>query len=411
MAFINYFGDETRETPLNLAVARVIISAYTLWKVVSYLDWGVVVEWPVYLHTEYTALVLTERPWYLLYEQWLVVVLVCLFAVGYRTKWTGFLAALLIAHMSAHLNMVTTGGTSTTFLYPVYLLLLFALYDDYDHLSIEGLRRTGRERRQRLEETLSSAAERSYAMPQLKWALVMFGLIYLQSGMAKVLDGPLQAWVRAANLQRYLVLWQTISGRDLPLADMLAGSGLLSGLTAWGTVFLENGFIVAILLGATITPFVIGLGAMHVGIAVGMTPFFFDMFVIYLIFVPWDRIYGRLASTESVQVVYDRDCYFCVRSLQFVRWIDVNGAVSFVPAVEYDGDEDIDTSSAMYLLTPDGAYRGYDAFRALFGRFGPFKLVSWVMWLPPVAVLGRRTYNRIATTRDERFVCAVDAED
>jgi hypothetical protein len=65
----------------------------------------------------------------------------------------------------------------------------------------------------------------------------------------------------------------------------------------------------------------------------------------------------------------------------------------------------------MYLLTPDGAYRGYDAFRALFGRFGPFKLVSWVMWLPPVAVLGRRTYNRIATTRDERFVCAVDAED
>jgi predicted DCC family thiol-disulfide oxidoreductase YuxK len=411
MALINYFSDGRRTTPLNLAVARVIVSAYTIWKMVSYFDWGIVVEWPVFLHSEYNALVLGESLWYLSYEKWLVIGLLFLFGFGYRTKWTGFLSALLIAHMSAHLNMVTTGGTSTTFLYPVYLLMLFALFDDYDHLSIEGLRRTNRKSRQNLENLLSSDNDRTYAMPQLKWSLVIFGLIYLQSGVAKIFEGPLLAWVGADNLQRYLILWQTISGRDLLLADTIAGSELLSASMAWGTVFLEVGFIFAILFGLTITPFILGLGAMHAGIAITMTPFFYDMFVIYLIFLPWDRIYGRLASTESVRIIYDPNCYFCVRSLQFVRWLDANDTIVFTPNTEYSGEEDIDTKSAMYLLTASEAYRGYDAFRELFARFGPFVMVSWLMRVPPVPRYGRRAYDKIAATRDQRFVCAVNTDD
>lgn len=44
-AFVNYVADDPRLSPVNLAVVRVLLGLYVLWRVLS-LEWGFYGEWP-----------------------------------------------------------------------------------------------------------------------------------------------------------------------------------------------------------------------------------------------------------------------------------------------------------------------------------------------------------------------------
>jgi len=402
VTFVNYFATEQRESPFNLAVARVLVGLYALWKVDSYVDWEIVRVWPVYLHDEYQFLLLSEDLWYLPVERLLVVITLVAFVIGFRTRITGFVSALLLAHMSAILNMITTGGTSTTFLYPVYVLLLFALFAEEDLLSVDGLRRTGGKSLDQLTDKLDTGTSKTYSMSPLKWLLVVLGIIYAHSGLTKIVDGPLTAWIDPANLARYLALWETISGRELLFVDFITGSLLLATAVAAGTVFLETGFLVAVLLRWSITPFIIGLGAMHTGIALAMTPYFFDMYLIYLLFLPWDRIYARITSSREITVTYDANCYFCVQSMLFVKWLDTGRTIKFVAnsrSEENLSSDDAEPSGAIVAVTDGESVEGYQAFRTLFSHFGLLSPLAIGMAIDPVERIGTRIYGRVVSNQ------------
>jgi hypothetical protein len=46
LKFINYVHDPARESPINLAMARIVLTIYLLWKVVWY-DWTAILAIPV----------------------------------------------------------------------------------------------------------------------------------------------------------------------------------------------------------------------------------------------------------------------------------------------------------------------------------------------------------------------------
>ena len=66
-----------------------------------------------------------------------------LFIVGYRTRWTGGLAALLVMHMLSVKATIYLAGTVESLFVCAYLILLFALFGEDDPLSVDGVRRTG----------------------------------------------------------------------------------------------------------------------------------------------------------------------------------------------------------------------------------------------------------------------------
>ncbi|MFC7028200.1 hypothetical protein ACFQH8_13510 [Halomicroarcula sp. GCM10025710] len=82
-----------------------------------------------------------------------------------------------------------------------------------------------------------------------------------------------------------------------------------------GTLVVEMGLLVAVLLGITITPFVVGLLGFQTAVVVLLGILFVDTYPILLTFFAWDRVYERLVADRQIDVVFDGQCYFCMRSL------------------------------------------------------------------------------------------------
>lgn len=112
--------------------------------------------------------------------------------------------------------------------------------------------------------------------------------------------------------------------------------------------------------------------------------------------------------------MYDKHCYFCARSLYLFKLLDLNQTVTFhtqyTAPEEYRSREDVKFDDRMYVFANGEAYGGYDAFRRLFKQFAVTIPMSWVMALPPVAVVGKRVYAHIAANRNRYFVCSWEPE-
>ena len=114
-----------------------------------------------------------------------------------------------------------------------------------------------------------------------------------------------------------------------------------------------------------------------------------------------------MPTRETIDIIYDGSCAFCVRSMRIVRALDVWRLLRFVdgtdrPQVEarYRGLRGVDLDQAMFAVTEDGGvYRGYFAFRRLLW-------VSPLMWpliplfyFPGARLVGPRLYAWIARNR------------
>lgn len=404
--FINYFKHDVRDSPLNVSMARVLFGTYLLWKFTTMVPWQSVQEWPVYVTSYDFPIPLWVMLKILPVEQYVVVAMLVGFIVGYRIGLCGFVAALLIAHMSLILHMVTNSGTSTTFLPPVYLLVLFAVFRRTDHLSIDKFRGQRSARLQELVRRLKSSSDRVYSMSVLKWILLTTGSFYFLTGFHKILYGF--KWVDGANLRRYLQIAIVDRGKPLPLARFIIEQPLLAEISAWSSVGLEVGFVFAILAGVSITPLVVGLIGFHAIVSLAMTPNFFDQYILFSLFLPWDKINKKLSSTDKIEVVFDEKCHFCTRSLLLIDILDLNDVLSFysqsdlpeqLAATELEFDE------AMYAFVDGTPHRGYQAFAVIFRSFGFTRPVAWFMCLPGIDAIGERLYGYVASNRGRYFRC------
>jgi predicted DCC family thiol-disulfide oxidoreductase YuxK len=231
--------------------------------------------------------------------------------------------------------------------------------------------------------------------------------------VTKLVFGPGWAWATARSLGQYVLWAQLYFGIDPEPARLFVQYPRVVQMAAIGTLVLEAGFLPWILAKRDVTPFVLGLLGMHVGITVLMGPFFFDQIVFLLLFADWSRLLARLQADSTLDVVYDDRCRVCARSLYLVGLLDVGDTVRFytysTAPEAYRDRSGVDVETAIYAVRDGERHEGYSAFGAMFDHLRVFAPVAAVMSLPGVRHAGERAYASLAATRDRTATRSVDA--
>jgi predicted DCC family thiol-disulfide oxidoreductase YuxK len=415
--FLNYVAHPVRDSPVNLAMARVVIAFYVVWKM-GWMDWNVYLQVPFLGFEEYEFLVPHGFPQLLVVEKWLLIATVLLFAVGYRIRLTASFAAVLLGHLALlRFAMNGFGGGSAPFV-AMYFLVFFALFSVEDELSIDGVRRTGHRSLESLVSRVKGPSADTFRMDALKYSLLVLGVVYFGSAFDKMFPNLSKfqpEWLMPYNLSRIITIFHTTRDQMFPFSHEVVNFPLLIFVFAAGAFVLEAGLLVAMLSKRSVTPFLVGLIGFKLSSIVLLGIFFGDAVVFFMMFFAWDTAYRYVASDRQLDVVFDERCYFCARSLYPFVLLDVKDRVTFYSQSDlperYQNRPGVDFTTAMYVFDADGTpYRGYWAFRELLRQVRVFAPVVWLMGTWPVAAVGERVYEYVAANRSRHFVCSVDLE-
>lgn len=294
--FVNYFKESTRSSPINLAVARVLLGVIAIWRLLTIADWSLLSDWPVYLNTHHMFLLLSERYMtYLPVEKWITVLFLLLFVVGYRIGVTSFVSAFLMAHMYGILYMINDLHESTFASPFIVLILVFGLFRNEDKLSIDGFRRNGK---YELREVLTRSGE-TYEMNALKWCLILFSIFWFLTGFSKIIHGPISDWVLNFNLLfKHYQLGQVPAYADFRIlaGNLLVEYYWISVIAGMAAILLEVSILLFVLSGLPITPVLVATMGFVSIIGFTMNPFFFEMISLPFLFFKWDTLYFEYIS-------------------------------------------------------------------------------------------------------------------
>jgi predicted DCC family thiol-disulfide oxidoreductase YuxK len=237
-------------------------------------------------------------------------------------------------------------------------------------------------------------------------------LIYGMAGLAK-LQG--QAWWSG------MAIWGTLAAGEFSLLDFtwMAALPYFLNVLTHAALALELTYGVLIWV-RVLRPLVIAAAvALHVGIALsapGLIEFGLAMIAANLAFVAgrWLRslIAGRDDDQPAVRVLYDGACPYCRKSMALFTAADPDRVIEpvdltavNVAAIEPSLSREA-CLKAMHVIRRDGRVAvGFDAV-ALLARclplFWPLGLIAFV---PGVAPLGRRVYQRVADSRPRDVSC------
>ena len=406
--FVNYFTDDRRPSPINLAMARFVLGFWLIWKTIWY-------NWSRHVETPYLALspsrewaIPTSMPWILTVEKWALIALLCLFVFGYRIRITAAVSSLLLAHLgTVRRTLVGSGETGTLFI-GVFFLVFSALYAETDELSADGIRRLSGTPVEVVSERLSTTAKRRFRMPSLKYSLVVIAVLYFSSGVSKVVEGGGLGFIASDNLAR-LVLVRSYIYPWHEFQTIIVEYPILGALGGFMTLVLEIGFLFAVIFGIAFTPFMIGLVVFVFSNVAFLGIFFADNLFFLGVFLAYDRAYARVVLDRRITVVFDEHCSFCARVLYPFKLLDINDSVRFVPQGDapdrYRDRDDVKFDRFMYAFYGETAYEGYEAFRELLRQFRVFFWLVRAMEIPVVERIGRRTYRYVADNRGRRFAC------
>lgn len=162
LGFVNYVHRPTRDSPVNLTVARFILGAYLIWKIAWY-DWQAFMAMPVTNVTTYAFVVPPAELWWVLTaEQLLAIVALALYIIGYRLRLTAFVAATVLIHMGVVRYGQNSSGTTTALFVASYLLVFVALYSRDNALSVDEVRRSKNHSLSALNDHLKTTTPISY---------------------------------------------------------------------------------------------------------------------------------------------------------------------------------------------------------------------------------------------------------
>ena len=294
---INYVAQPDRLTPLNLMVGRVLLAVYAVWKLLSY-DFHVLVDWPWFLFQQHANGAMAHR----ILLDWIEIevglTLLCLiaFAFGAYVAVSALLAAAMILHMGALHYVVTNSGA--TWLPVALTLIVWAIYRETDRLTLDGWRQSGQSLKDFWRQTLDSRRQ-GHAHTILAWTLVFIAVGYFFTGYSKIVNVG-WSWTYASNLAR-LVRWEQLlhMGEVTWAGQVMINYPWVSGVAGVLTVVLELALVVLVVCRLPITLVVLGLLGMHTGIALAMGVFFFDQYILFLLFAPWDRIFLQHSPVEA----------------------------------------------------------------------------------------------------------------
>jgi acetyl esterase len=114
---------------------------------------------------------------------------------------------------------------------------------------------------------------------------------------------------------------------------------------------------------------------------------------------------------KRVNIIYDGDCGFCVRSLKVLSALDVWGLLRFHKSqnaetfAQFPGLQDADVANAMYAVAGDEVpQRGFFAFRRVLWSSPLMWPLLLLFYLPGAGLVGTRIYAWVAQNRG-RFGC------
>jgi predicted DCC family thiol-disulfide oxidoreductase YuxK len=274
-----------------------------------------------------------------------------------------------------------------------------------DALALDGFVRAWRRADRGLTEPPAPAP--AYGIP-LRFVWMILGMVYAFPGLWKLLMSG-KEYVIGNNI-KYL-FWGACQSWDdfTPMAriDRIPWAGQFLGAA---TIAFELGFILCIFFRRS--RFVAGVVAQsfHIGTLVFMgTPFVFLQIVETCVF-DWAGVMGWIGSRAfpaTMVVLYDGNCGLCRRTMAGMRTLGVLGTVRFVNATDAKarveaGITDLDEESLMrdmHVVVGGRAWRGYESYRRMLVRMPVLWPLLPLMYLPPVAAVGRRIYRRVADSR------------
>ena len=135
----------------------------------------------------------------------------------------------------------------------------------------------------------------------------------------------------------------------------------------------------------------------------------------FLLAFPFGQVYTRWRRSTSLVLLYDEQCHFCTRTLQWMRpldpaWTWVLRSESDLPE-PYRGREDLDRERAMFAMEDGRAHRGHHAFRRMLSVYRFWAPLVFVLGWPGVRHLGEWVYVQVARHRGEWFACGAERED
>lgn len=409
--FVNYFANDRRPSPVNLAAGRLVLGFWLIWKTIWY-DWSQHVNIPYMAVTSSGDWAIpTSVPWILTFEKWVLIALLCLFIFGYKIRITAATSSLILAHLgTVRRTLVGSGETGTLFI-GVFFLLFSALYAETDELSVDGIRRRADVPVERASELLRSTSDRQFRMPSLRYSLLTIAVLYFSSGVSKIIEGGGLGFISKSNLTR-LVLVHSYAYPWHDFQTIIIEYPILSVLGGSMTLVLEIGFLLAVLFGVGFTPFMIGLLGFVFSNVVFLGIFFADNLFLLMLFFAYDETYAHLVPDRQLTVVFDGRCSFCVSVLYPFKLLDVNKSITFVPQRDapdtYRDRCDVEFDRFMYTFDQGTTYEGYEAFRELLRQFRIFFVLVRVMGFPAIERIGRRTYRYVADNRSRRFECSAE---
>lgn len=398
--------------PINLAVFRIVVFSMLLLcllnePILEYAAWPREhFEWPSVSGPLFERLPISVE-----LVEWLLPIAIAatvLTIAGLFTRTSAWVTVVLAFYLLGIPQC--SGKVNHTLHHVVLFAILIACSRCGDALSIDSvwqaIRRADHGQVQRLARSVR------YGMP-IRFAMLVLALTYFFPGFWKVASNGL-TWIFSGNLNNQLLQkWFELETFEpvLPLHE-IPGFTAMGAMTA---IVMELGWPLAVLWRPTRLLWA-GLGLLfHNMTRLLMNISFYTMQAMYVMFVDWDRVFawmGRRMYHEPMVVLYDGNCKMCRRTMSVLLTLDWLRLLKGISAfdrqrIEALGLGHLSDDALMRDMHagergPSGEWRvtkGYEAYQRIACRVPLLWLTLPFIYLPPVAVVGRRIYRHVADSR------------
>lgn len=293
--FINYFNDSTRQSPLNLLVARLTLGFYGLWKIVT-------IEATELTHLEPEIISIYTYPFIpeifikiiLPLLPLIILISLSLFVLGYRVKLTAlssgisvFILSILLRFSGLYLSLSTLS----------HLLLIYGIFGEDDTISFPEFNL------QSVKSLRPTKSGQKYNLRFLKWMLVYLSFTYFLIGFNRLISSGLTNWINLTALPRTISHTLALQGKSLtPVAELLISEPLVIILGVTITFLAELGLLAHVLLKKSIDLILITIIGLHILFAVTMNLYSLNQLMLIALLLPYDKLIDKTVNNlERVQ--------------------------------------------------------------------------------------------------------------
>jgi predicted DCC family thiol-disulfide oxidoreductase YuxK len=287
---------------------------------------------------------------------------------------------------------------------------ILAVSPSADVLSVQALwrawRRTDTQSVELLQESLR------YSLP-LRFIWLVLGLGYASAGLAKYRFDGLE-WLSPATLAYWLHLLWYQSGAYRP--PLISRPDELTPVLVGGAAFtlaFETTFLLWIFIDRARPILALAAIVFHNATNFLMRIPFWTLQIIALCLVDWERLSEAVfRRRHTVRFIYDGNCGICKKTVVGLRALAPPGAIEFVNgldrrALNRGGLSWLSEAAVVadvQVVTDGSALAGFDGYRRIARRVPALWPALPLLYLPPVATLGRRIYRHVADHRS----CALE---